>query len=256
MIIERGEGRVDMPSDRMFRKTFPGLDEREVLEYMDRLLAIIEGQKQENPQRKGERRESHHEFLVYRMRKSLEREGRRLCRERRRRKVLLGIVPLACLLAVLAGGRFWMGAAKVTGESMSPFLRSGDVVIYSRRVESYERGALVVCDIDGTLIVKRTAAIPGDFVQVEESGRVRIESDGEMREAEGASAEASAARQSSSGMSLEIVPRQIRLKGSEYFLLGDNREMSVDSRTARIGPVDAGRIEGRVLFVIRRVGRS
>ena len=242
-----------MPSDKMFKKAFPGLDEREVLEYMDRLLAIIERQKPEFAKREGQERDGYHEFLVHRMRKSLEREGMRLKRERRRRKIILACVPLVCLLAVLACGHFWIGGAKVTGDSMSPFLRSGDIVIYSRRTESYERGMLVVCDVDGTRIVKRIAAIPGDFVQVERNGRVRVERDGERTEGETDSAELSLEGQAPSGEKLEIVPQQVRLKEHEYFLLGDNREMSVDSRTARIGPVEARRIEGRVLFVIRAV---
>jgi len=246
---------IKMSSERMFKKAFPGLEEGEVLDYMDRLLSVIESQQRFEEEKRGN-------GLVRQMRMDLEREKRRLNKEKRRRRILLCICPLLCLASVLLCGRLWVGAAQVTGDSMTPFLRTGDLAIYSRRSESYQRGELVVCNIDGTRIVKRIAAVSGDFVQVKEDGRVRIESgqgtapgdeDGKALEKPPQEDEA---EKPNSGADLEIVPQQLRLKEDEYFLLGDNREMSVDSRTARIGPVKGEQIEGRVLLVIRAIGRG
>lgn len=220
-----------MPSDRMFKKALFGLAEDEVLDYMDRLLAVIERQKSGS--------ERGREFLICQMREDLALEAGRLRRERMIRRLLFAVCPILLALAVFGVTCRWYGIAEVTGDSMSPALRTGDLVIYSRRKEPYNRGDLVVCDVENTRIVKRAAGIPGDCVKLDGDGRVRIESGGGQGH----------------GKNPGGPPLQISLGSDEYFLLGDNRDLSVDSRDVRIGPVKWEHIEGRVLFMIRAIGK-
>ena len=126
---------------------------------------------------------------------------------------------------------------------MSPALKAGDFVIYEKGQKAYERGELVVCDLEGIRIIKRVAAVPGDIIRQDESGTVKITSSREEWR---------------DGISTELpengagrLPSRIFLNQDEYFLLGDNRELSVDSRESRIGPVGKERIEGKVLLIIR-----
>ena len=225
-----------MRSDRMFKTALWGVEEGEVLEYMDRLLAVIEHQK--------ERYEKNHEFLIRQMREDLARESRLHKRKRRRRYLVAGLCPLVCLIFLGLFWCLWMGSAKVTGNSMNPFLREGDFVIYGRGRKEYRRGELVVSDVDGIRIIKRVAGLPGDIIRQDEDGKVRVISSLEGRK-DGTEALAVAAQGDGA--------RQIFLNKDEYFLLGDNRDLSIDSRDERIGPVLADRIEGSVLMVIRRI---
>ena len=217
-----------MGSDRMFQTALWGVDEDEVLEYMDRLLAVIEHQQTS--------REGNREFLIRQLRKDLSAEFQRHRKKRKRRYVLMAVCPLLCIVLVNAFCWFRIGVAGVTGDSMSPALKPGDLVIYSRESGEYSRGDMVVCDVEGIRIIKRVAGIPGDIVKQDENGKVRILNGLNEWKAD---------RQS--------MPQEIFLNRDEYFLLGDNRDMSVDSRDERIGPVPGERIEGRAWIVVRRI---
>jgi len=113
-----------MGSDRMFQTALWGVDEDEVLEYMDRLLAVIEHQQTS--------REGNREFLIRQPRKDLSAEFQRHRTKRKRRYVLMAVCPLLCIVLVTAFCWFRIGVAGVTGDSMSPALKPGDLVIYSR----------------------------------------------------------------------------------------------------------------------------
>ena len=224
-----------MSSGGMFQTVLWGLEEEEVLEYMDRLLAVIEHQ-QTRDKGAGRNREGNQEFLIRQLRKDLSAEFQRYKKRRRRRYLMAAACPILCVVVLTAFCWFYMGVAGVTGDSMSPALKPGDLVIYSRESGEYNRGDLVVCDVDGIRIIKRVAGIPGDIVKQDESGKVRIINGVNEWKADG-----------------QTVTQEIFLNKDEYFLLGDNRDMSVDSRDARIGPVQSSRIEGRARILIREI---
>lgn len=215
----------------MFKTALWGVEEEEVLDYMDRLLGVIEHQRN----RYGEAESGEHRFLIRQLRKDLTSEFHAHKKRRKRRYLFLGICPLLCLAAFLLSCRLWIGAAQVTGESMSPSLRTGDVVIYRRGKGEYRHGEMVVCDVEGVQIIKRVAGVPGDIVRQDDRGNVRI-------------VDGIGGAQS---LIAEKAGSQMFLNKDEYYLLGDNREQSVDSRDERIGPVEKRRIKGRVWMVIR-----
>lgn len=135
----------------------------------------------------------------------------------------------------------------IAGHSMTPLLESEDVVLMDRLaydfgkparfdVVVYERG-------DQKLNVKRVIGLPGETVQIVD-GQVYI--DGEMLEqGEGMS------KISLAGLAED----PIKLGEDQYFLLGDNRDSSEDSRFAGIGNVSESQIQGRVWFRISPVSR-
>lgn len=131
----------------------------------------------------------------------------------------------------------------VRGDSMWPTLRDGDL-IHARRGstedDGYARGAVVVAEIrapygEGASItsVKRVVGLPGELVRVDDDGAVRVE-DGTLEEPY-LTPEARAAP----GPGLSWL-----CDDDEYFLMGDNRVDSADSR--RYGPVPAADIVGRI----------
>ena len=144
----------------------------------------------------------------------------------------------------------------VRGDSMSPTLRDGDLIHVRRRSGSsarYERGSILVAEMrspsgDNNLVtnVKRAVGLPGELVHVGNDGIVSIE-----------------------GICLAepYLPAQaLKVPGpglswlcddNEYFLMGDNRADSGDSR--RFGPVPAASIVGSMWLRIptrRLLGRK
>lgn len=129
----------------------------------------------------------------------------------------------------------------VRGDSMAPTLRSGDL-IHVRRTPgkggSLERGSVVVAemrvpDVQDRLVtsVKRVVGLPGELIGIREDGAVRIEN--ETLQEPYLTPEARAAP----GPGLTWL-----CDDDEYFLMGDNRTDSGDSR--RYGPVPASSIVG------------
>lgn len=127
----------------------------------------------------------------------------------------------------------------VIGNSMSPLLNSGDVILMDRL--AYDLGTpkrfdIVVFDRekDGSYYIRRVIGLPGETVQIV-NGIVYI--NGEILDAE-------------APLRTAMIPgnakEPVELGPNEYFLLGDNRESSEDSRFSGVGNVPAKRIIGRV----------
>ena len=130
----------------------------------------------------------------------------------------------------------------VRGDSMGPTLRDGDL-IHVRRVSgkgaSYRRGSIVVAEMpspsgDDTLLtnVKRVVGLPGELVRVGSDGAVSIEGIS-------LSEPYLVGAQAAPGPGLSWL-----CDDDAYFLMGDNRSDSWDSR--RFGPIPASNIVGRM----------
>lgn len=126
----------------------------------------------------------------------------------------------------------------VAGQSMSPLLNSGDVVLANRLV--YDLGKPERLDVvvfereEGNKSVKRVIGIPGDVVQIID-GLIYI--NGEKADFPDGLDQVSLAG---------AAKDPITLGEDEYFLLGDNRDSSEDSRFANIGNVKEEQIMGKV----------
>lgn len=126
---------------------------------------------------------------------------------------------------------------QIAGQSMEPILASGDIVLASRILYDFGKPArrdIVVFERDDQKKnVKRVLGLPGDVIQVIE-GRLHI--NGEPYEDEALSEVIFAG----------LAENPIELGEGEYFLLGDNRDSSEDSRFASIGNVKEEQILGKV----------
>ncbi len=136
---------------------------------------------------------------------------------------------------------------KITGNSMTPVLESGDTVLMNRLPGALfgpARFDLVVFEReDRKTNVKRVIGLPGETVQIT-GGLVYI--NGQPLEAENGLEQVALAG---------LAENPITLGKDEYFLLGDNRESSEDSRFINIGNVKREQIKGsvwiRILPIIR-----
>ena len=156
-------------------------------------------------------------------------------------EVLVGSVVAVFLAFVII---FSVGMrTSVIGDSMEPTLYNAQEILISRfayKLSSPKRGDVIVFLPNGNqnthLYVKRVIGLPGETVQIL-NGSVYI--DGSLLEED-----EQYDRMSDSG----IAVNEITLANDEYFVLGDNRNSSEDSRSGNIGPVKKNTIIGKAWF--------
>lgn len=152
-----------------------------------------------------------------------------------------------CILAFAIGCilvYYFMTSLTCVGQAMEPSINSGDQVLVNRFVYSLtapKRGDVIVFKPNGNVnshyYMRRVIGVPGDTVQIRE-GFVYVND--ELLET-GIGNE----KMSYAGLAEE----EITLGKDEYFVLGDNRDVSEDSRNADIGNVRKNDIYGKAWFV-------
>lgn len=159
--------------------------------------------------------------------------------------VLLWIVEIVavCLLAYVLV-LFYGQRISNAGDSMSPAMKNGDVVLVDRLVYNArkpKRGEIIAFKANGDenahYSIKRIAGLPGETVQIID-GNIYIDGE-ELEEHIFVSGITSAG----------IAEEPIELGDDEYFVIGDNHEGSDDSRLADVGNVKRDYIYGKVWFV-------
>jgi signal peptidase I len=145
------------------------------------------------------------------------------------------LIVVATLAAIRSlRGRYYR--VEVAGDSMRPTLRPGEFLVLRRGAPSVghvDPGSIVALhDATGRLILKRVIGLPGESLRVGSAvlinrrPLVEAYTQGETPQAQFRGAN--------------------QLAEEEYFLIGDNREASTDSRD--FGPVRRDRIEGVAAF--------
>ena len=151
------------------------------------------------------------------------------------------VVFLAVALTYFVGMR-----TSVIGDSMEPALSNGQEILINRfiyKLSSPKRGDVVVFLPNGNqnthFYVKRIIALPGETIQIL-NGRVYI--DGELLEED---------ESYDKIIDPGIAGNETTLAGNEYFVLGDNRNSSEDSRSGNIGPIEKSTIIGKAWFHLK-----
>lgn len=150
---------------------------------------------------------------------------------------LLGVVCVVYLLIAYVGQR-----TIVEGESMMPTLNDHDNLIVDKltyRFHDPERFDIIVFPFeyaDNVYYIKRIIGMPGETVQIDEEGKIYI--DGEVLVE-------SYGREVIRPEYIGLAAEEIRLGEDEYFVLGDNRNNSKDSRVPEVGNIEREDIIGR-----------
>lgn len=133
----------------------------------------------------------------------------------------------------------------VVGDSMKPVLENGDIVLANRIVYNAskpKRGDVIIFKPKGNenshYYIKRIIALPGESVEIVENS---VYINGEKLQED---------YETSKIDDVGIVNEKIKLGSDEYFVLGDDRQNSEDSRNANVGNVKYSYIYGKAWFVI------
>jgi len=150
-------------------------------------------------------------------------------------KFIREIIPyLIIILIVIIIRSFIVTPIMVSGESMVPTLDGGELMLLKKYDTDYERFDIVVVNktVEGDNLIKRVIGLPGETIRYK-SGRLYIND--EIIDDAYAYGETGNFK-------------EISLGKDEYFLMGDNREISLDSRT--LGIIKKQEIEGTVGIVL------
>lgn len=152
----------------------------------------------------------------------------------------IGVVVILTFLFIT----FIAQRTEVSGESMAPTLHSGDNLIVEKVTYYFtdpERYDVIVFPYqydEGVYYIKRIIGLPGETVLIED-GEIYINGD-LLEESFGAEPMESAG----------IASEEITLGDNEYFVLGDNRNNSSDSREPSVGLIDGDDILGKAILRI------
>ncbi len=150
---------------------------------------------------------------------------------------LLVVLIITYLIILYVGQR-----TEVSGDSMEPTLSNGDNLIVDKisyRFNEPERFDIIVFPFQyqkDTYYIKRIIGLPGETVQIDEDGNIYI--DGEILEE-------SYGREIIDEDKIGIADEPITLGDDEYFVLGDNRNYSSDSRVKEVGNIKKDQIIGK-----------
>ena len=145
-------------------------------------------------------------------------------------KLLVTIIFTFLILFLVAG------ATRVSGRSMEPTLRNGDVVLF-HRLGGYQKGDVVVLRTEEkTHLIKRIVAVEGDVVDIDDKRGILL--------VNGVSCEESYIYTQTYRMGTKV-EYPLKLEEGQVFVLGDNRTVSKDSR--ELGPIEKKQIDGRAV---------
>ena len=146
---------------------------------------------------------------------------------------LITVAAVAVLVATL-----WLPVLQIFGSSMTPTLEDGDIV-FSVKSSQMEQGDIIAFYYNNKILIKRVVATPGDWVDIDPDGTVYV--NGEPLD------EPYLTEKDFGGADIEL-PYQV--PEGKYFVLGDHRATSVDSRHTVVGCVAQEQVVGRILIRI------
>ena len=147
--------------------------------------------------------------------------------------VLTYMAAVAALIATLV-----LPVMQIEGTSMEPTLTHGDIVLLNKTT-AFARGDICGFAWNNKILIKRVIGIPGDWIEIDTDGTVYRN---------GEKLDEPYAQQIAFGECDLEFPFQVPQE--QYFVLGDMRESSIDSRNTLVGCVEYEQIIGRIFLRI------
>ena len=189
-----------------------------------------------NPQLSGASQFNDSGFSLEELEEELKREERRRQYRRTTRHTIYVMIVVAAIAILVA--TLWMPVLRIYGTSMTPTLDEGDIVL-SLRGAKFDTGDILAFYYENKLLVKRCIAGPGDWVEMNPDGVVFVNGE-ELQEPY--------LQEKAYGDVTITFPYQV--PEGRYFVMGDHRSTSADSRLAIIGCVAEEQIVGKIVFQV------
>ena len=142
---------------------------------------------------------------------------------------------------------FFIDPVRVDGVSMNTTLQNGEVMILNKiiyRNNDIKRFDIVVIKEANKLLIKRVIGLPGEKIEYKDN----------VLYINGEKVEDPYPSTATDDFSIEDIGH-VKVPGDTYFVIGDNRSDSLDSRYPQVGVINKTQILGRAKFVIWPINR-
>lgn len=167
----------------------------------------------------------------------------------RSKSILKDIISYALIILVVVTIRiFIFDPVRVDGPSMDTTLTNGEIVILNKfeyRKKDIERYDVVVIKItdpsskETKQIIKRVIGLPNEVIEIKDN---KVYADGKELDSSFTSSKSDDFDMSKIGLK--------KIPGDSYLVMGDNREVSLDSRYSEVGTIKKEQIIGKASIVI------
>ncbi|MBE6573498.1 MAG: signal peptidase I [Ruminococcaceae bacterium] len=170
--------------------------------------------------------------------KDLQSELKRVNHQKRYYRVLKSTVYTLITVAAIAVlvATLWLPVLQIYGESMTPTLQDGEIV-FSLKSSKFTNGDVVAFYYNNKVLIKRVICGPGDWFNIDEDGNIYV-NDKPVDEPY-------ITEKAFGDCNIEL-PYQV--PDGKYFVIGDHRKTSVDSRNTAVGCVAEEQIVGKIIF--------
>lgn len=166
--------------------------------------------------------------------KELKREQYKVRYKKTLKSTIFALITAAAAAVLVA--TLWLPVLQIFGTSMTPTLEEGQIVL-SVKADKMEQGDVIAFYYGNKVLVKRYIAGPGEWVEIREDGTVFVN---------GLALEEPYLEEKDFGICDLEFPYQV--PDGMYFLMGDQRATSVDSRHSTVGCVAQDAIVGKIIF--------
>lgn len=143
---------------------------------------------------------------------------------------LIVVAAVAALIATLV-----LPVLQIAGTSMEPSLNDGDIVVLVK-TDNLETGDLCAFYYSNKILIKRVIGVPGDYIYIDKEGTVFVNN---------IELEEPYISQKALGECDIEFPYQVT--ENNYFMMGDHRDTSIDSRSSVIGCIAEDQMIGKII---------
>lgn len=156
--------------------------------------------------------------------------------EKTLKSTIYALITVAAVVVLVT--TIFISVMHTYGHSMTPTLQDGDIVVCLRKTK-LQKQDVIAFYYNNKILVKRVIATSGQWVNIDEEGNVTVD---------GIALEEPYVDEKALGECDIKLPYQV--PEGRFFVLGDHRGVSVDSRSKVVGCVAEEQIVGRLYFRI------